>query len=817
MLILGLFVSTTRGAEDIALLPGKISLTGPEARQGVLLLKLKDGEYSGSVDGVVIKSTHPEVATVEKGIVIPHGNGRAEIITQVGGKKAVATVEVKDFERPWKWGFRNHVESVFSKNGCNSGGCHGALAGKGGFRLSLGAYAPEQDFYRLTREALGRRIELAAPGRSLVLTKATTALKHTGGRRIKVGSRDYRVIADWIADGALPPNKDDPTIEKLEVFPPISSLKIGDKQALLVRVLYSDGHEEDVTSWVKFTSANETVATVDENGLVEIVGHGEGAITAWFSSKIEVARVTVPFDFSIPDETFTQAPRKNFVDDLVLDQMQRLNLRPSPRVNDAGFIRRVFLDTIGVLPTPEEVKGFAVDSSPDKRDRLIDHLLTRSEFIEYWSYKWSDLLLVSGNLLRPDAIKAYYGWVNEQIADNVSWDELARKLVTAKGESLDEGATNFFAVHQDPENMAENVSKAFMGLSINCAKCHNHPLEKWTNDQYYAFANLFARVRGKGWGGDGRSGDGKRTLYVTTKGDLTQPGTGKAQPPAPLDGDVIPSDATGDRREALAVWLTSPDNPYFSRAIVNRVWANFMTVGLVEPVDDLRVSNPASNALLLDKLADYLVENDYDLKTLMRVILQSEAYQRSAEVLTDNAGESRYYSHHYPRRLKAEVLYDAISSVTAVPGNFDMIGSPDGSKKETELYPQGTRALQLYDSTVDSYFLKTFGRNEREITCECGRSNQPSMIQVLHIANGDSINDRLKGKKSRVDDMLAKGLKDGEIIDETYLLCLSRLPTLREKTEFEKVLAGTFGDQRRLIIEDLFWAVMSSREFLFQH
>ena len=365
--------------------------------------------------------------------------------------------------------------------------------------------------------------------------------------------------------------------------------------------------------------------------------------------------------------------------------------------------------------------------------------------------------------------------------------------------------------------MAENVSQAFLSLSIGCAKCHNHPLEKWTNDQYYAFANLFSRVRAKGWGGDPRNGDGERTVYIAPRGDLIQPRTGKPQPPAPLDAPPVSPEDPSDRRVILAEWLTSPDNPYFTRAIANRVWANFMGIGLVESIDDLRASNPPSNEALLDALAAFLIENDYDLRRLMRVILESETYRRSGEVLPENEGDTRYYARHYPRRLMAEVLQDAIGDVTDVRDRFEEILLNDGSTQKTEFYQEGTRALQLYDSAVKSYFLKAFGRNQREIVCECERSNQPSLVQVLHLSNGSTVNDKLAAEKSRVSSLLARDLPTEALIDDAYFTCLSRPPTEAERQAFVKILTGLPDEERRIAVEDLFWALLTSREFLFQH
>ena len=422
---------------------------------------------------------------------------------------------------------------------------------------------------------------------------------------------------------------------------------------------------------------------------------------------------------------------------------------------------------------------------------------------------------MTGERLRPESVKAYYEWVRRHVADNTPWDEFARLIVTAQGSSHENGATNFYALHQDPETMSENVSQAFLGLSIGCAKCHNHPLEKWTNQQYYAMANLFARVRAKGWGGDPRNGDGLRTLLVVDRGELVQPLTGKPQPPTPLDGTPLSFDAAGDRREHLADWLTDPENPYFARAITNRVWANFLGVGLVEQVDDMRASNPASNEELLATAAQFLVDHHFDLKALMREIMRSETYQRSSQPLPENADEKRFYSRYYPRRMMAEVLLDAISQVTGVPSEFNEIAYPGADRQATDFYPLGTRALQLYDSAVHSYFLQTFGRNERAITCECERSDEPSMVQVLHISNGDTINAKLSADDNNVARFTNTHDRAYTIIEQLYLTALSRYPTDQEMARLLEFFASSA--DKRLVVEDLFWSVLSSREFLFNH
>ncbi|MBM3953503.1 MAG: DUF1553 domain-containing protein [Planctomycetes bacterium] len=713
--------------------------------------------------------------------------------------------------------FTLDVVPILSKAGCNGGGCHGALAGKGGLRLSLFGYDPAADHRAITRDALGRRVDRADPGASLLLAKPTTAVAHKGGRRLDPDGPDYALLAAWIGAGGPGPDPGERRLTAIEVSPAEASLAPGTTAPLTVTATYSDGSRRDVTPHTRFAATDEAVATVDPAGSVTVVGPGAGGVTAWYSSRVAVARIVAPFAHDVPAAVFAAAPRANVIDELVLEQLAALHLEPSPACDDATFVRRAFVDTIGRLPTPEEVRRFLADTAPGKHERLVELLLARPEFVDYWAWKWSDLLLVTGSKLRPPAVAAYHRWIRDRVADGTPWDEFARRVVTAKGSSAVDGATNFFAVHQDPEAMAENVSQAFLGLSIGCAKCHDHPLEKWTNDQYYAFANLFARVRAKGWGGDARNGDGQRTLYVESSGDLIQPRTGRPQPPAPLDGTPLPADFTGDRREALAAWLTSPDNPSFTRAIVNRVWANFFSVGLVEPVDDLRATNPAANEKLLSALADHLVAHRYDLKALMRLILASHTYRRSAVALPTNAGDRRSFARAYPRRLAAEVLADAIADVTGVRDAFTEIALNDGSTEKTTAYGADTRALQVADAAVKSPFLATFGRNPRDITCECERSNQPSLVQVLALSNGAAINDKLAAKGGRITQFLATDPPPLRIVEQAWLECLSRLPTDGERKSFEELLAAAPAEERRAVVEDLYWSLLTSREFLFRH
>ncbi|GAA4421620.1 DUF1549 domain-containing protein [Bremerella cremea] len=805
-------------------LPHQIHLDGPRAQQRIILQHSNGDDLRGEVQtDVAWRIEGEEVASLEAGVLRPLKNGNAKILAEVDGKTVSAEVTVTNQDAASTVQFRHDVLPIFAKRDCNSGGCHGALAGKGGFRLSLRGYDPESDYFNIVKQDQGRRVELSAPQVSLLLTKPTTVVPHKGGLKLPAESEDFQILADWIAHGATPPTTNDATVERIEVFPAASIQTIGQRQTFAVTAVYSDGSSRDVTPWVKWSSTNDAVAQVDEDGHATIMGPGEGAIVAWFASKLAIARTTVPYTHSATEEEIAQADQRkprNFIDEQIDSQLKRLNLVASPTCSDAEFLRRVYLDTIGRLPTPDEARTFLANTKPEKRDEVIETLLASPEFVDYWSYKWSDVLMLNGTLLRPQALKTYYQWIHTHVEKNTPWDQMVREIVTATGESTENGATNFFALSQTPEEMTENASQAFMGLSIGCAKCHNHPLEKWTNDQYYAMANIFSRVKAKGWGGEGRNGDGSRTLYVATSGELVQPRTGKPQAPTPLDGTPIAFDSPDDRREPFANWLTSPENPYFAKAITNRVWANFFGVGLVEQVDDLRVSNPPSNSALLDAATKHVVDNKFDLKSLMRAILQSNAYQRSSVALAGNEAESRFYSRYYPRRMMAEVLHDAVVQVTGVPTKFDTVAFPGNDKQKTDFYPDGTKAIQLYDSAVENYFLSTFGRNPRNIVCECERSAEPTMVQVLHISNGDTINDKLKNPASRAESLWRlrrQGLSDEALIDEIYLSCFSRFPSPEKRRALVAMLPPVDSPDERATIEDLFWGLMSSREFLFNH
>ncbi|MDB6113026.1 MAG: hypothetical protein JWR69_4776 [Pedosphaera sp.] len=800
-LLLGCWVvHPIHAAESIAILPGKFKLSGTAARQSLLVERFKGPLFGGQVtNGVVFSSSDTNVLKIEAGVALPVKNGVVTIRAQVGRQTAVAEVSVEQMDRPFEWSFRNHVQPVLAKAGCSAGACHGAAAGQNGFKLSLRGYDDEGDYLTLTHRALGRRIVPSDPGRSLMLLKPTGAVPHKGGKRFEVGSIDYQVLSEWIAAGIPGPKANEPRIQSIEILPEHFITSPGLTQQLSVLAHFTDGHTEDVTHWVKYTSANETVSQVDDNGQVKAVGFGEGAITGWYLSRIAIATVTAPYTNKVARTAFTRAKRRNFIDEQVMEKLQSLNLPPSPKSTDSEFIRRAFLDTIGVVPTQSETRAFLASKARNKRDKTLELLLNRPEFIDYWSYKWSDLLLVETKKLKPAAMWSYYNWIRNNVAANTPWDKFARQLITAQGSTLENGAANFYVLHEDPRAMSETASQAFLGMSIQCAKCHNHPMEKWTNDQYYKMANLFARVRTKNG-----IGDGDNIIFVANSGDLVQPLTGKPQPPTPLDGTPMALESADDRRAHLADWLVSRDNPYFTRAIVNRIWKNYFGAGLVENVDDLRVTNPASNEKLLSTAAKYLADQKFDLKALMRAILQSETYQRTSTALPENAADTRFYSHYFPRRLMAEVLLDTLSEAAAAPSEF-------------KGYPKGWRAMQLPDSNVDSYFLKSFGRPEREKTCECERTVEPNVTQVLHLANGDTINKKLAAKENQITKWLAEKTPAEKIIEEAYLTALSRFPSPVEKQKILKVLTEAGEKDQRPAIEDMYWAILSSKEFLFNH
>ncbi len=810
------FLAGSAPAAELKLLPAEVVLTGPEASHRLLVVAEEGGKVVGdrTPPARFASSDEAVVRVNTRGVLQAVGDGEAVVTARHDGKAATAKVKVRGTKGEIAPSFRNDVIPVLTKAGCNSGACHGALAGKGGLKLSLRGYDPDTDHFVLTRQALGRRVDRLEPSRSLLLLKPTFAVPHGGGRKLEVESPDFRALADWIAAGAPAPRTDDAAVLSLEVFPAEAVLKPKDRLQVVVRARYSDGTARDVTRWARFSSSEDLVAGVDEQGLVTVAGHGEAAITVGYSNLVAANRVASPLPNNLDPRAFKVAARHNFVDDLVLKKLEALRIPPSPLCSDHEFVRRAFLDAMGVLPTPEEVEKFVNDKSPDKRKRLIDALLERPEFVDYWAHKWSDVLLVSTRRLPQPAVWAFYQFIRQSVADNKPWDRFARDVLTAQGSTLRNGAANYFVLHRDVTDLTESTAVTFMGMSITCARCHNHPLEKWTQDQYWSMANLFARV-----GLKNAELPGEVSVLAQPDGDVSHPRRGTPMPPAPLDGKPLPPENRADRRAFFADWLTAKDNPFFAKALVNRVWRNFMGRGLVEAEDDLRQTNPPTNAELFDALAKNFVEQKYDVKHLVRTVMNSAAYQRSSVPVAGNASDDRFYSRYLVRRLSAEVILDAYAQVTGVPTPFNEVnvGSTGGSTP-TNLYPPGTRALQLPDTQIVSAFLDAFGRPERVQTCSCERQQDSSVGQALHLNNGKTLNDKLRAKGSRAEAWVRDKVGDEEAVRRVFLLALGRPPTDAERKKFTALLAEAAKDKgvsRREVLEDLFWGVLTSREFVF--
>ncbi len=795
--------------DSLAVLPAKVALSTPESRQQ-LIAELTSGNFQQDVSGKTKwTSSNTAVATVsDSGLVTPVSDGEADITATATGQTATAHVVVKGAKTPFTWSFRNDVIPVMTKVGCNQGACHGALAGKNGFKLTLRGYDPDVDYDTLTRQSVGRRVSLAEPAASLILLKPTFGIPHGGGKRFGKDSLEYKIISGWIASGAPPPRENDPEVTALEVFPASATLQTGAQQQLIVRAKYSDGHVEDVTHWVKYSSNNEGTASVDDNGRVKMNGPGEAAVTLWYSSHVLYSRLTVPYPNQIAAGTYESFPRHNYIDDLVIDKLRKLNIAPSKPADDATFLRRAYLDAAGVLPTSEIVENFLADKSPDKRAKLIERLTETDEFVDYWAYKWSDLLLVSSRKLRSNAMWAFYDWIRASVKENKPWDKFAREIFTSTGSSRENGALNYFVLHKDPIDLAETSTEAFLGQRVTCARCHNHPLEKWTQTQYYELVNLFSRV-----GIKNGNAPGDDVIFAKTSGDVMHPRLLKPLPPTPLDGKSVPIDSPIDRRIVFANWMTSPNNPYFARSIVNRVWGNFMGRGLVNPVDDVRATNPASNEELLSALTEDFVKHQYDVKYLIRTIMQSGVYQLSSEANATNQNDNIFYSRYIIKRLPAEVILDAYSQVTGVPTAFSG-------------YPSGTRALQLPDTEVKSEFLTVFGRPARQICDSSERSSDATIAQALHVINGDTLNKKLSTPDGYISLFLKLGLSDSRIIDQLFLTAFSRYPRESEKTALlanlqqARLAKGTPEAMllsRRQGLEDLVWALLTDKEFLFNH
>jgi hypothetical protein len=809
----------------LAARPATLLLDGPYAEARALVeARLAGGERRDVSDRVRWAVADRAVAAVDTlGTVRPLRDGKTALVARYRGREARVPVVAQGVNGAPPPRFLTDVLPILTRAGCNQGACHGAASGKGGLKLSLLGYDPDADHEALTRASGSRRISRVLPERSLMLLKATASVPHKGGRRFDAGGPEYRLLLAWIAAGAssAPPSTShaeeptaaEPRVTRLEVIPATCTLAVGQTQRFLVRAHYADGSSRDATPQTLFTASDEPIATVDADGTAKAVGPGEGAVVIRYQGLVAIARVVSPFARPRPT-TGNPRPTTGAIDRLVSEKLAALGLQASGRCTDADFLRRAYLDVIGLPPTPEEARAFLWSSDKQKREKLIERLLARPEFADFWTLKWADILRAARGPLSEKGMYAFHRWIRHSVALNRPWDQFARELLLARGSPFDQGAANYFRVARRPEELAETTAQVFLGVRIQCAKCHNHPYERWTQNQYYQMAAFFARVRSK----RGERPE-ENEVYLASDGEVNHPKTGARVIPTALDAAPLPQEFTGDRRLALARWLTSAENPFFARALVNRIWRHFMGRGLVEPVDDLRATNPPSNEALLDWLAEEFTRGGYDVKHLMGVIMRSETYQRSSQATANNARDDRYYSHIPFKRLGAEQLLDAIADATGVPETF-------------EGFPRGTRAAQLPDSGVPSYFLELFGRPARQIACECERVNEPNVAQVLHLMNNAGLNKRIAGDEGRVARLLAAGLPPARIVDELYLATLSRFPTPEESRVALKALPASDvqGDtaprdddsrkratERRRAAEDLLWALLNSTEFLFNH
>ncbi len=791
-------------AQELAILPPSAVLDGPRSSQTFVAEEVRQGVFTADLTPKAAFSIdRPEVAEVDSlGRVAPKGDGSAVLTARVGDRAVSARIVVRNSAREAPPSFQLDVLPVLTRAGCNMGACHGAAAGKNGFRLSLRGYAPEIDHDAMTRQALGRRINRTKPSESLLLLKPSGSLEHGGGIRFTEDSPDYRILADWIAWGTPRPRDDEPKLVRVEALPRAVRLSPGDSQRVVVMAVYADGRSADVTRWAKFGSTDDTVARVDDSGRVKVEGRGEAAVTVWFASLVDRLTVTVPTATPADPSIYARAARHNPIDDLNLRKLESLGIPPSPPSTDAQFLRRASLDATGTLPSAEAVRAFLADPDPNKRAKLVDRLLASPEFVDYWAYKWSDLFLVSSKKLAAPAMWAFHRAIRQAVAEDLPWDQLARRIVTARGSTLENGAANYFVLHRDPIDLTENASMAFLGMSLTCARCHNHPMEKWTQDQYYGMANLFARVSLK----DGPE-KGDVVVSPTAEGEVLHPRKGRPMAPQPLDGLALAIEDRNDRREAFADWLAAPENPYFDRAIVNRVWRNFFGRGLIEPEDDLRATNPPSDPDLLARLVEDFRQDGRSVKRLARRIMTSACYERSSEPVPGNEGDGKFLSHYLVRRLPAEVLLDAFSQVTHRPSDFTG-------------YPKGWKSLQLPDAQVANAFLDSFGRPERANTCSCERSAEPSVSQALNLANGETLNAKIRDDQGAAAILASSGKADADVVETLFLSALARFPTPKEREQLSAILAeAASADKdpaaRRHAVEDLFWAVLTSKEFLF--
>ncbi len=785
--------------QSLEIEPHEISLAGSKDRRQVVVTgyDVVDVPRDWTADAR-LTSADPSIVEVRGSVVFARGNGQTEVVVEVGGERHAIPVRVSGCDQPWRTAFESEVLVALSKQGCNSGACHGSPSGKGMFRLSLRAFDAKLDELTLIREDYGRRLNPIAPEQSLLLLKPMMRVSHGGGKQIKPDDEAYAILHDWITEGAQPDPEGTARCVRLEVSPSakrVLRLEAGPQQIAAV-AHFSDGSSRDVTHLVAYESSDTSVAEVAEDGLVTPHKRGEAVILVRFLEHIE--SVPLMFIQRIPDFVWNEPVEQNYVDQLVNAKLKQLQFVPAETCTDAEFLRRVHLDLVGILPTLERTREFLADESADKRSRLIDELLERDEFAKFWALKWGDLLKMTNKGIGNDGIYKYHRWVEEAFRTNLPYDEFARQLLTTSGSTLANPPANFYRTATDMNECVENVSQVFLGARLQCAKCHNHPFERWTQDNYYGLGAFFNRVQRRT-----TQRPGEMFVYTSHSGEVTQPRTGETMKPwVPVAGSLDLEDDV-DRRDAFAQWLIDPDNPYFAKMEANRIWAQLFSRGIVDPIDDFRDSNPPSNGSLLDALARDFADSGFDRRHLLRVILNSRTYQAGYRATKLNRDDSLYFSHQQPRLLSAEQLLDAINHTIGLEQTYGGL-------------PPGTRATHLpAPDLVKVDFLKVFGQPERTTVCACERVDDSNLGMAIELFNGATIHEKIRSEASRYQRGLAAGQSPREAIEELYLAAFCRPPS---EPELAAALAHVEAQESpQAGIEDIAWALLNTDEFLFQH
>jgi len=754
------------------------------------------------------ESSDANIVTVsETGLLRAVSNGEAKIRVVSGDQTRDVTVKVDGVSEQPSLDFIRDIQPILSKAGCNMGACHAQQHGKGGFKLSVFGFEPQADRDAIVRDRLQRRANLVAPEDSLFLLKPTMAVPHGGGKRLAKGSVPWQILVAWLKNGAPGPVKEPVKVTAVNVYPKQRVGQAGLTQQLRVEATYSDGTTRDVTQWTRFDSMDEALLDVDENGHVSSLAAGQAAVMARFEGQAAISLFVMPYRESIE---LAGWQNNNFVDELAVKKFRELGIEPSPLSDDATFIRRAYLDATGTLPTVDQTKAFLASEAPDKRSQLIDELLGltgdperdihNDDYAAYWTLKWSDLIrnTSNGNSVEQ-AMWAMHNWMKESFRTNRPFDRFVREMVTAKGSIYSNGPANYFRIFRSSTDLTEATAQLFLGVRLECAKCHHHPFEKYGQENYYGFAAFFARVGTKNSEEFGLFGR-ESVVIVKTSGEVSHPKTRQRMEPTPLEGD--PRNHDLDRRIALAEWLASPDNDYFAKNIVNRYVGYLLGRGLVEPIDDLRSTNPPTNPELMDALAAHFVESGFDLKQLLKAIMTSRLYQLSSQPTEQNASDTRFYSHYLVKRLPAEPLLDSIDQVTE-------------SRTKFQNLPLGTRAIELPDAEYPNYFLNTFAKPRRASVCECERAPDENLAQALHTLNGDTLTTKLSDKKGRIARLIEEKKPVDEIVTELYLASLCRAPSDAELAVSREYVQESPSPQEGY--EDLLWGLMNSKYFLFVH